>query len=104
MSLPPGVRYVLQAIPSFVLPSTVVYLCLKFLQHQTELKIASWLVAFLTVLAKPVSLLLNKFYTRFRDQRAAAANDAILPPTVSGNPLAVISKLVESIENGYPGG
>ncbi|PPQ95842.1 hypothetical protein CVT26_015972 [Gymnopilus dilepis] len=103
MSLPPGVRYVLQAIPSFVLPSTVVYLCLKFLQHQTELKLASWLVAFLTVLAKPVSLLVNKFYTRLRDQRAAAANDAILPPTVSGNPLAVISKLVESIENGYPG-
>ncbi|KAF8905810.1 hypothetical protein CPB84DRAFT_566698 [Gymnopilus junonius] len=103
MHASPGLRYLFQSFPYFVLPSGVVYLSLKLFQQQTGLNIPSWLVVSLTLLAKPLLLVLASSLTPGKTQRAAAASNAVLAPSVSEGPLAAISLLVKSIENGYPG-
>lgn len=99
----PGLRYLLESFPHFALPSGVVYLSLKILQQQTGLDIPFWFIIFLTLFAKPILFFPSKFFSKWRDQRATTANGAVMAPSVSESPLAVISKLVESIKNGYPG-
>ena len=103
MQLPPGPLYLLRTFPSFAVPSTIVYACLTLAKEHLSLAIPTWLTVFATLLARPVVFIFNRYYSRFADSRAAAANNAVVAPRVRESPFSIISKMSHSLKEGYPG-
>ncbi|KAF8164774.1 cytochrome P450 monooxygenase pc-2 [Crassisporium funariophilum] len=103
MELPPGPAYLLRTFPYFAIPSTVVYLCLRLLAQRVELAIPTWLMVTVAVLARPAIFFFNRYYSRFADKRAGAANNAILAPHVRKSAFAIIQEMASSNRTGYPG-
>lgn len=103
MKLPPGPAYLCRLAPRVFLSSAIVYLSFRLLVWQYDCVVPTWLIVTLSALAKPFLFLGTKYFKRIRDARAARFLGAVLPPFVQESPLAIISKIVESTRNGYPG-
>ena len=102
MQLAPGPLYLLQNLPFFAVPSTIVYACLTLAKEHLSLAVPTWLTVFIAVLARPAIFIFNRHYSWFADNRDAAANNAVVAPHVRGTALSLISKLARA-RNGYPG-
>ena len=103
MKLAPGPLYVIRNLPYFVVPSTIVYTCLTLAkEHLNILAIPTWLIVFISVLARPAIFIFNRHYSTFVDSRNAAANNAVVAPHVRRSALSLVSKLAGA-GKGYPG-
>jgi len=102
MALSPGLKFVVGLLPTFLIPSALVYASLTVSKNQFGVNIPSWIVAILTIIARPVLFLAGMRYKRWADQRAAAAHGAVLPTDVPISPWKVIAESEASIESGYP--
>ena len=99
MQLAPGPLYLLQNLPFFAVPSTIVYACLTLAK---EFAIPTWLKVFIAVLARPAIFIFNRHYSKFAENRDAAANNAVVAPHVRGTALSLISQMARG-RKGYPG-
>ena len=102
MQLAPGPLYLIRNLPYFAIPSTIVYTCLTLTKEYLDVAIPTWLTVFIAVLARPAIFIFNRHYSRFADNREAAANNAIVAPHIRGTGLSLVSKLARSVK-GYPG-
>ena len=102
MQLAPGPLYLLRNLPYFAIPSAIVYACLTLAKEHLSPAIPTWLTVFIAVLARPAIFIFNRHYSRFADNRNAAANNAVVAPHVRGSALSLISKLSRA-RKGYPG-
>lgn len=102
MPLPPGPAYLLRLIPYFVFPSAVTYAFLKLLQSHIALPLPSWLIISVSILSRPILLLIQTKSSNWMDRKAAAACGAVLAPFMEESPLDVISEFVAAFD-GYPG-
>ena len=103
MHLPPGPSYLLRTIPSFAVPSTIVYVCLTLAKEHLSLPIPTRLVVFTVLLVRPAIFIFNRYYSRFANSRAAAANNAVLAPHIRESAFSIISKITHNFKEGYPG-
>jgi hypothetical protein len=103
MQLSPGPSYLLQSVPYFATPSTIVYACLTLAKKHLSLAVPNWLTVAAVIFARPAIFIFTRYYSRFADSRNAAANNAVLAPLVRQSAFSVISKITESFRNGYPG-
>ena len=101
MQIAPGPLYLLQKLPYFLVPSTIVYACLT-LAKEHLLALPTWLTVFIAVLARPAIFIFNRHYSTFADNRNAAANNAVVAPHVRGTAFSLISKMSRA-RKGYPG-
>lgn len=102
MALPPGPLYLLRLIPTFAVPSFVVYIALTLLRFQ-GFSIPLLLVVPAVVLAQPVYFLLCIHYKQWSDNRIAASLGAIVPPVVQEWSLSTIKAMAETNKSGHPG-
>ncbi|KAF8164775.1 cytochrome P450 monooxygenase pc-1 [Crassisporium funariophilum] len=102
MELPPGPVYLLRLVPFFAIPSTIVYLCLKLAREQLDVAIPTWLMITAVLLARPALFVYKRYYTRFAEAKAAAANNAILAPHVRESAIHIMTAFGASIKDGYP--
>ena len=102
MHLPPGPSYLLRSFSYAAVPTTVVYGCLSLAKEHFNLAIPNWLTAFIALLARPTIFIFTRYYSRFVDNREAAANNAVVAPHVRGAALSLIFKLSRS-RGDYPG-
>jgi len=103
LKLPPGPAHLLGFLPNFIVPSSIVYLSLRISQERFHLDIPSSLIIASTVLARPFLLIVTRYYTIWANNRAAAANGAVLAPEVQESTFSIISALTNGIKFGYPG-
>ena len=103
MQLPPGPLYLLRGFPYFAVPSTIVYTCITLAKKHLSLAVPTWLTAAAVILARPTISIFNQYYSRFADNRDAAANNAVLAPIIRESIFSVISKISTSFKKGYPG-
>jgi hypothetical protein len=103
MQLPPGPSYLLRSFPHFAVPSTIAYACLTLAKTYLNLAVPTWLTVCAAILARPMIFFFNRYYSEFSDSRDAAANNAVLAPYVRESAFSIISKISESVANGYPG-
>jgi len=102
MALSPGLKFVVGLLPTFLIPSALVYASLTVSKNQFGVSIPSWIVVILTIVARPVLFLAGMRYKRWADQRAAAAHGAVLPSDMLLSPWKVLVESEASIESGYP--
>ncbi|KAF8816540.1 cytochrome P450 [Phlegmacium glaucopus] len=102
MQLPPGPLYLLRTFPSFAIPSTIVYASLTLAKEHLSLVIPVWVAVFTALLARPAILIFNRYYSRFADNRHAAANNAVVAPCVRGSAFSIINKMSNSFKHNYP--
>jgi hypothetical protein len=103
MQLAPGPSYVLRNFPYFAVPSTIVYACLTLAKRKLSIAVPTWLTVSAVILARPVLFFFNRYYSRYVDNRDAAANNAVIVPHVRESPFSIISRIYESFTKGYPG-
>jgi hypothetical protein len=103
MQLAPGPSYFLRNFPYFVVPSTIVYACLALAKRNLSFAVPTWLTVSAVILARPAIFIFSRYYSRYADNRDAAANNAVIVPHVRESPFYVISKISESVTKGYPG-
>ncbi|KAH9477758.1 Cytochrome P450 monooxygenase 75 [Psilocybe cubensis] len=105
MELPPGPKYLLEVFPWFALPSLITYSVLYLLEKtNTNFNVPFWATFFLVVSARPIIVIFNYYYSIWQNNRAALANNAVLPPSVPKSMLSIVSEFTQSKENRYPGG
>ena len=102
MELPPGPNYLLRLLPYFAFPSAVAFASLELLQRNFLLLLPSWIIILLSVLSRPILVLVQRKYSRWQDRKAAAALGAVLAPVMEESPLEIISEFVAAFD-GYPG-
>ena len=104
MQLAPGPLYFLRNLPFFAVPSIILYACLTLAKEHLSFNIPTWLTIFIAFLARPAIFIFNRHYSRFADNRDAAANNAVVAPHVRGTALSLMSQLARAIaKKGYPG-
>lgn len=101
--LPPGPLYILCNFPYFAIPSTIVYACLVLAKKDLNLDIPTWITIFIVILARPAIFVFTRYYSRFADGRHAAANNAIIAPSVQESAFSMMSKIAKNMKEGYPG-
>ncbi|KAJ3503620.1 hypothetical protein NLJ89_g8348 [Agrocybe chaxingu] len=103
MNLPPGPTYLLRLFPSYAIPSTLVYFSLRNLANWATFSISSWLLVFVSFLARPLFFFAQVQYANLINKREAAKMGAVLAPTVKASGLQTIKIMVETLREGYPG-
>lgn len=108
MELPPGPLYLLKLLPSVVLPSATVLAFLRLVEIETGASIPIWFSALAVLAIHPVLFILKRSYSRYADAKAAAANNAFLPPHVKEQlpnfaGLSIMKRMVQELKDGYPG-
>lgn len=104
MELPPGSKYLLEALPRFAIPSIITYLALYLLDKgNPSFNIPFWAAIVLAIAARPIILILSYYHSIWQNDRAAAANNAILPPSLPKSSLTIVSEFAWNSQHGYPG-
>ncbi|KAJ3521221.1 hypothetical protein NMY22_g12406 [Coprinellus aureogranulatus] len=116
-SVPPGIVYLIQNLPSLVVPPATVLILGKVASNHIEAisgvlgragalnEIPAWLIITLAALSLPATVGARIVYQQWKDERDAAAHNAILPPKVKGGPagLTLLKRLLNNFTHGYPG-
>ncbi|KAF8164780.1 cytochrome P450 [Crassisporium funariophilum] len=71
-------------------------------REQLDVAIPAWLMITAVLLTRPALFVSKRYYTRFSEARAAAANNAILAPHVRESAIHIITAFGASIKDGYP--
>ncbi|KAJ3512922.1 hypothetical protein NLJ89_g3244 [Agrocybe chaxingu] len=108
MAIPPGPRYLFSLLPFFLGPPAVVYAGLRLADTCLGLVVPTWVTVAAVVLARPFLSIFQRYYTRYKDRKAAAANYASIVPHVEEKRpnfggLSIMSALVKDLKTGYPG-
>ncbi|PPQ73115.1 hypothetical protein CVT26_014736, partial [Gymnopilus dilepis] len=108
MKLPPGPIYIIQNLPSIILPPALTLLTAKALPSltHTSTPIPTWALLLAAVLSLPIAWFLQIQYRDWRDARAARKLGAVLPPVVKSRlpgGLDVLRRFLDNLSNGYPG-
>ena len=103
MEVPPGPAYLLRLLPYIIFPPVVVYAFIDLAKILFKVAASPWLIVITTTLVNPALFIANRYYRRFRNERAAACNGAVPPPPVQESLLSIIGKLTKSMTSGYPG-
>ncbi|KAF8164307.1 cytochrome P450 [Pholiota molesta] len=108
MELPPGPLYLLKLLPYAVLPSATVLAFLRLIEIETGACIPIWSSALAVLAIHPVLFILKRSYSQYADAKAAAANNAFLPPPVKEQlphfaGLSIMKRMVQELKDGYPG-
>lgn len=104
MGIPPGPVYILKLIPRIGLLVGGVAGAINYTGQQLGLSIPAWVTVPVAILALPAFRLAYHYYCNFMDDRNARKLGAVRPPALRESSRAIISKLMDSIVNGYPGG
>ncbi|KAF8960212.1 cytochrome P450 [Flammula alnicola] len=105
MPLPPGPVYLLQNLPSLILPPIAVLISAKLLPR-FDISVPTWAIIVGCLWSLPIAIFLQVQYRDFVDHRAAKAHGAVLPPRVYDKwpgGLSLLAKMVENLKDGYPG-
>ncbi|KAF9563331.1 cytochrome P450 monooxygenase pc-3 [Agrocybe pediades] len=106
--MPPGPRFLFALLPSFITPAAIAYSFLTLFNAYLGGLIPKWFVLLATCLARPILSILQRYYTRSVDCKAAAAHNAFIIPHVQEKPLklaglSLMKMLVDDFKAGYPG-
>ena len=102
MELPPGIIYLAQRLPKFLLLPVSFYL----LAIAIHVPLSTIFLILLSTLSIPITFTVSVFYTDYIDQRRAAALGAVLPPRLSSKwpgGLPLLRKMVDNFRMGKPG-
>ncbi|KAF9040806.1 cytochrome P450 monooxygenase pc-1 [Panaeolus papilionaceus] len=102
MGIPPGPVYILKLIPRIGLLVGGVAGAINYTGQQLGLSIPAWVTVPVAILALPAFRLAYHYYCNFMDDRNARKLGAVRPPALKESSRAIISKLMDSIVNGYP--
>ncbi|KAF8155623.1 hypothetical protein B0H34DRAFT_503895 [Crassisporium funariophilum] len=104
-TLPPGPAYLLRTLPYFLIPTTLIFLCLKLAVRRLDIAAPTSLLVVCAVLARTTLFffLFARFYADFVDKRGAAARGAVLAPHVRQSAFAIMAAFARSMNGGYPG-
>ena len=106
MRLPPGPVYLLQNLPSVVLPPSLVLVAVKLLPQFGFYPLPAWIAGLACLLSLPLSIFVQVQYRDIVDRRAAASHGAVLPPRVFDKRpggLTLLAITLDNLKNGYPG-
>ena len=106
ISLPPGIAYLLQNLPSIVIPPATVAALGQIARNHTDVNISPWIIALACVLSLPVAFAVKVLYKDWKNEKDAAAQNAFLPPRVPDSlpaGLGLLRGALNSFKNGYPG-
>ncbi|PPQ85711.1 hypothetical protein CVT25_002479 [Psilocybe cyanescens] len=104
MELPPGITYLLEVFPRFAIPSIIAYLSLYLLEkREPSFSIPSWAAIILAIFTRPIILIFNHYHSIWVNKRAAAANNAVLAPSLPKSPLTIVSEFAWNSRHGHPG-
>lgn len=105
MPLPPGPAHILKNLPSLVLPPLSVLAAGKALAY-LGFTIPPWRLLLSCFLSLPVAIFLQVQYRELKDNIAAAAHGAVLPPRVYDKwpgGISLLNQMLNNLKDGYPG-
>ncbi|KAL1747391.1 cytochrome P450 [Schizophyllum fasciatum] len=100
---PPGVVFLLKAVPRLIYPSVVAYGCLRVLENAREIKLPAWAVATVVILVHPLSWFIQSVRVQRQNRSKAAAAGAVTPPLAHSSwPLGLghLSTIRNSVRKG----
>ncbi|RXW15330.1 hypothetical protein EST38_g10518 [Candolleomyces aberdarensis] len=106
VSIPPGILYLFQNLPSLIIPPATVAGLSQIIRNHTNLYISTWILAFACILSLPATFAMKVLYKDWKDEKDAAAHNAFLPPRVPDSTpagLGLLRSALDSFKNGYPG-
>jgi len=108
MENPPGISFLYRISPFLLLPSATVIGLLQLNHLCSGPTIPTWLVTLGILLARPLLSIYQRYYQRYVDKKAAAANNAFIIPHVHEERpnfagLSLIAAMVKDMEEGYVG-
>ncbi|KAH7930329.1 cytochrome P450 [Leucogyrophana mollusca] len=106
MEIPPGIVYLAQTLPRFLLPAALVYCTVRLLQAVLGISIPEGLHIPAYLLSLPLAFTTRVLYTEYNDKRQAAAQGAVLAPRVHSRwpgGLDILARSVGNFKNGYMG-
>lgn len=104
--LPPGVPFVLSALPGLLGPPTLVYLASLVAHNNYSYDLPQWALVLACVLSLPVVFTISVTYRDFVNARDARANGAVMPPVVKDwtpGSFKNLKAVVDNFNHGYPG-
>lgn len=106
-TLPPGIVYLIQNLPTVVLPPATVVLVTNLLQRHTLYRnVPLWMIVLASLLSLPVAVIGRMIVKGIKDARDAANKGAVLPRRVRDDMpagLGLLKATVKEFESGYPG-
>ncbi|KAK6984008.1 cytochrome P450 [Favolaschia claudopus] len=105
MSLPPGIRYLLNLLPTLLTPPFTVYFAKWFAETYLNLQISRMLVVPLCFFSFPIVFTARVQYSLWKDRRAAASHGAVLPSTIPAwwGGIDLLIAAVKTQASQYPG-
>ncbi|KAL1683215.1 cytochrome P450 [Schizophyllum commune] len=82
MALPPGIVFLLKAIPPLLYPAVIAYGCLRVFENVNEVKLPLWVPILVVLAANPLLWMTQSVIEDRRRRRQAAAMGAIIAPMV----------------------
>ncbi|KAH6896353.1 cytochrome P450 monooxygenase pc-3 [Coprinopsis sp. MPI-PUGE-AT-0042] len=106
-TLPPGIVYLIQNLPTVVLPPSTVVLIANLIQRHTVYRnVPLWTIVLATLLSLPAAVIGRMIVKNIKDARDAAKRGAVLPKRVRDDVpagLGLLKAMVKEFESGYPG-
>ncbi|KAH6890040.1 cytochrome P450 monooxygenase pc-3 [Coprinopsis sp. MPI-PUGE-AT-0042] len=106
-TLPPGIVYLIQNLPTVVLPPSTVVLIANLIQrHTVDRNVPLWTIVLATLLSLPAAVIGRMIVKNIKDARDAAKRGAVLPKRVRDDVpagLGLLKAMVKEFESGYPG-
>ena len=82
MAVPPGIVFLLKAIPPLLYPAVIAYGCLRVFENVKEVKLPLWVPMLVVLAANPLLWMTQSILEDRRRRKAAAAMGAIIAPIV----------------------
>ncbi|KAK0200179.1 cytochrome P450 [Desarmillaria ectypa] len=102
IQLPPGVAFLSRTILSTVILPCSALWALRGLLHKSGLGFPSWICIVVPLAAQLVVVVVRRYFTNFTAKRDAAAQGAIMPPSIEESSISILQKMLDAFENGYP--
>ncbi|KAH7930343.1 cytochrome P450 [Leucogyrophana mollusca] len=106
MEIPPGIVYLVQNLPRFLLPAALVYGANRLSQAVLGTSIPAGLRIPSYLLSLPLAFTLSILYSEYDEKRQATARGAVLVPRAHSKwpgGLDILARLVENFKSGYLG-
>ncbi|KAK0186724.1 cytochrome P450 [Armillaria mellea] len=101
-NLPPGVAYLSHvAFHVALLPCSVLWV-LRYFLTESGSSILVWPVFIVPFVSQVIYHLVHDWYIGFAIRRDAAAQGAIIMPSVQESSISIMRRIVDSFKNGYP--
>jgi hypothetical protein len=121
-SVPPGISFLLQNLPSLVAPPATILVLGKIASNHIDAisssyealggnpgsvtEVPTWVILTLAALSLPTTIAARIVLKQLKDERDAAKHNAVLPPMVKNAGfagVALLKRLLNNFAVGYPG-